>query len=326
MITPSGSSSHHHGEQITEFTDLVGRYRALGNSGDSTRFSPHRHESGSGFLMMRILVLARAEVQRFVGSRRGLVSLLAFCLLWYAALTWFVLPAGRLASGGAGAGIDVLLDEYLSLGNLLRWPAQEYAAWWVAALYLLPFVSVVASADQIASDRARGTLRYLILRASRLEILAGRFLGQALIMAVATLVTMLSTLALVWYQHQSLVPNTRWAGEDGVVPIVGLAALALWMTLLPWISLMALVSALARTPSQATRYALIIWIVLSIAAAWLSSRWGSNVVLDHLLPGSPVRTLLSRIGSEAMVPASIGLLHAAVFLVAAALVMCRRDL
>jgi hypothetical protein len=280
-------------------------------------------------MLMRVRLLARAEIQRFVGSKRGLVSLVAFCLLWYGALTWFVLPAGRLASGGAGVGLDVMLDEYLGLGSLLRWPAPEYAAWWVASLYLLPFVAVVASADQIASDRARGTLRFLVLRASRLEILAGRFLGQAVIMAAATLVTLVSTLALVWFRHNTFVPNTLWTGETGVggvVPIVGLAALALWMTLLPWIALMALVSALARTPSQATRYALIIWIVLSITAAWLSSRFGEHLVIDHLLPGSPVRTLLARIGSEAMVPASIGLVHAAIFLAGAALVMYRRDL
>lgn len=287
-------------------------------------------------MFTRVLILARAEVQRFVGSRRGLVSLLAFCLLWYAALTWFVLPAGRLAAGSSGVGLDVLLDDYLGLGNLLRWPAPEYAAWWVAALYLLPFVAVVASADQIASDRARGTLRYLVLRASRLEILAGRFFGQAMIMAAATLATLLSTLAVVWYQHRSLSPNALWTEDAAIMPMtahtgtaltsIALAGLALWMTLLPWVALMALVSAVARTPSQATRYALIIWILLSITAAWLSSRFGEHVIIDHLLPGSPVRTLLSRMGSEAMLPATIGLLHAAVFLTGAAIVMYRRDL
>ncbi len=275
--------------------------------------------------MRRVLVLARAEVQRFIGSRRGLVSLLAFCLLWYLALSWFVLPAGRLASGGTSVGLEAMLDQYLGLGKLLRWPASEYAAWWIAALYLLPFVAVMASADQVASDRARGTLRYLVLRVSRLEILAGRFLGQAFIMAAAVLATVLSTLAVVWYQHRSLAPNDA-ADGGSVIAVVGVATIALWVTLLPWLALMALVSSLARTPGQATRYALIIWVLLSIAAAWLASRFGEHVVLDHLLPGSPVRTLLSRMGSEALGPASIGLIHTMVFLALAAVVMYRRDL
>lgn len=276
-------------------------------------------------MVTRILLLARAEVQRFVGSRRGLVSLLAFCLLWFVAMRWFVLPASRLTANTSGIGLESLLDQYLGLGNLLRWPAAEYAAWWVAALYLLPFVAVVASADQIASDRARGTLRYLVLRTSRLEILAGRFFGQALIMAAAVLATVLSTLFMVWRNHGSLMPNAE-AGVESSLLVIAVATLALWMTLLPWLALMALVSSLARTPSQATRYALIIWVLLSIAAAWLSSRFGENVIFDNLLPGSPVRSLLSRIGTEALAPASIGLLHMCVFLIGAGIVMRRRDL
>lgn len=275
--------------------------------------------------MTRIQILARAEIQRFVGSRRGLVSLLAFCLLWYAALAWFVMPAGRLASGSAGAGLEVVLDRYLGLGNLLRWPASEFAAWWVAALYLLPFVAVVASADQIASDRARGTLRYIVLRASRLEILGGRFLGQAIIMAGAVLATVLSTAAVVFYQHRSLTPNEAFE-TVAWLPVVGFACFALWLTLLPWLALMALVSALSKTPGQATRYALVIWLLLSILGAWLSSRFGAHVVFDHLLPGSPVRTLLSQSGSDTLLPASIGLVHTAIFFSFAAVVMYRRDL
>lgn len=275
--------------------------------------------------MTRTLLLARAEIQRFIGSRRGLVSLLAFALLWYAAVHWFIRPAGQLVSGVSGAGFEVFLEEYLGLGNLLRWPAPEYAAWWVAALYLLPFVAVVASADQIASDRARGTLRYLVMRASRLEILCGRFAGQAIIMAAAVVVTMLSTLLLVLYEHGSWAPNET-AASLSLIPAVGFAGIALWLTLLPWLALMSLVSALSRTPGQATRYALIIWLVLSLVAAWLSSRFGANAILDHLLPGSPVRALLSRSGSDVLWPASIGLAHTLVFFVAASLVMYRRDL
>ena len=267
---------------------------------------------------VRVPILAAGELRRFLASRRGPVSLLAFALFWYAVLVWAVRPAGLFADGAGGGGAGALLDRMLGFDPLSSWAAPQLAAWWAVALYVLPAVAVFASADQIASDRARGTLRYLVMRASRTEILLGRFLGQALLMAGVVLVTAASVLVLVAIDRpDALGPATR---------SLPASVLALWLTLLPWIALMALVSALSATPGQATRYALILWVALSLLSGWLSRRFGERGWVEHLMPGSGVSAMLGRGAETALAPASIGLVHTAVFLGLAALVMTRRDL
>lgn len=267
---------------------------------------------------MTIVLLALGELKRVVASRRGLVSLLAFAVFWYAVLVWVVRPAGRFADGVGTRDVGAMLDRLLGFDLLLRWEAPQLAVWWVVALYVLPFVAVFASADQIASDRARGTLRYLVLRASRLQILSGRFIGQALLMAGVVAASALSVLLLVAIDRPDAL--------SAAVPSLPAAMLALWLTLLPWIALMALVSALASTPGQATRYALILWVLLSLGAGWLSRRLAEHGWVEYLMPGSATRAMLGRSAEAALAPAAIGLLHTGVFLAAAALVMTRRDL
>lgn len=267
---------------------------------------------------MKTVLLALGEVRRLLASRRGLVSLLAFAAFWYAVLVWFVRPAGRLAGSSDSPGPAALLDELLGFNLLERWPAPEMAAWWVAALYALPFVAVLTGADQIASDRARGTLRYLVLRVSRLQVLLGRFLGQALLMLAMVLATGLSSVVVVALERAHAVSDA--------LASVPAATLAIWLTLLPWVALMALVSALSSTPGQATRYAVILWVVLSIASGWLARRFPDVALVDHLLPGSSVRALYAHTGQSALAAASIGVVQALVLLTLAAVVMRRRDL
>jgi len=263
-------------------------------------------------------LLALGELRRFLASRRGLVSLLAFALFWYALLVWFIRPAGVLAGSADAPGPALLLDRWLGLDLLSRWAARQLAAWWAIALYVLPFVAVFAAADQIASDRARGTLRFLVLRVSRIEILLGRFLGQALLMAGVVMATALGVLVLLAIDRPDALGDA-W-------PSLPVSMLALWLTLLPWIALMALVSALASTPGQATRYALILWILLSLGAGWLSRRFEEHDWVQSLMPGSGAQAMLGRSAQAALAPAAIGLVQAAVFLGVAAVIMTRRDL
>lgn len=270
---------------------------------------------------MRLARLASAEVARFVASRRGLVTAIGFALVWWVVLWYVVRPAGTLGENGTGLA-DLMLDA-VGLGALANWPAPELAAWWVTTLYGLPVVAVLASADQISSDRARGTLRYLVLRATRLEILLGRFCGQCMVQAIAVAATLISVLVLVALADASRIGESRLVETLAFAPSAGIAV---WLTLLPWVALMTLVSSIADTPRRATLYATILWVLLSILTGWLQRRFGDLGTLDYLLPGSQVRAMIVERSTPALALASIGLAHAALFLAAAGLVMRQRDL
>ena len=258
-----------------------------------------------------------------------------FALLWAFVLAYLVRPAGSLdaALGGRGDGVGTLVlaaAQRFELEALLVWPSAQLAAGWVAALYLLPVVALTAAVDQIASDRARGTLRYLVLRASRTEICLGRWLGQALVQAALVLAALGSTLALVALDAPAHLASS--------LAVAAPAALALWLSLLPWVGLASLVSALAPSARRATLLALVAWLALS----WFASvgarliegdsptgegwRAAAGAALEYLVPGAAVGALL-RAPAEATPLAALPALVQALALVAlAALVLRRRAL
>ena len=285
---------------------------------------------------MRLTLLALDEVRRTLVSRRGALSVLAFALLWAVVLVYLVRPAGALdagsaagAAGGAGALARAAAERF-ELEALLAWPSAQLAAGWVAALYLLPVVVLAAAVDQIASDRARGTLRYLALRASRTEMVLGRWLGQAAVQAALVAAALGSTLAAVGLDAPERLGESLAAAAP--------AGLALWLSLLPWVALAALVSVLAPSARRATLLALGAWLALSWAASagrgWLVPDGGTGEgwraaaagALETLVPGAAAGALLRATPADAPLAALPALAQAALFVALAALAFRRRSL
>ena len=289
--------------------------------------------------MIRVALLAGAEARRTLASRRGLVSVLAFALLWALVLVYVVRPARLLdaangdgSGGGAGALIAALAERF-GLEALLAWPSAQLAAGWVAALYLLPVVVLSAAVDQVASDRARGTLRYLVLRASRTEILLGRWLGQAVVQLALVAAALGSTLALVALDAPERLADSLAAAAP--------AGLALWLSLLPWVALASLVSVLAPSARRATLLALAAWLALSwvasVGAGLLGADGGTDggadgwrgvvgTALEHLVPGAAIDALLDAPAARAPVAALPALVQAALFVALALFAFRRRGL
>lgn len=200
-------------------------------------------------------------------------------MLWRA-----ILPLAGLLDEVGASGLGALLAELPALGALGRWPAPELAVHWVVALHLLPPFALVVAADLFASDLDRGTLRLHALRAPRAAIYLGRFLGQVLIQLALVVVTLASVLAVI------ALARGR-APLDEALAVAPAITLALAVQVLPWLALMALCSALARSPRRATLYAMLAWVVVALLAAALRERLGPLAVLDVLLPGSEISAL-----------------------------------
>ena len=266
---------------------------------------------------MKLPVLAIDEVQRLFSTRRGLLSLLGFCLIWAAVLMYAVLPASRFFKGASESG----LLELLSPGGLAvfqAWPVPEMAVYWLFSLYMLPFLSIVTAADQTASDRSRGTLRYLVLRCSRLQIFFGRYIGQVIIVLLVILATLASVLGIVAFRSIDQLPQ---ALADSPVIIVNLI-----LVLAPYIALMALVSILARSARQATIFALIIWLAVSFLVSYLKAYFPDLHLLEWVLPGSQISDLILLSNWQTLALAPVPIVHTFVLLCIGAVVMKRRDL
>lgn len=267
---------------------------------------------------MKVLVLARDEVLRLLSTRRGLLSLAGFGFIWLAVLAYGVIPAARWFDGATQSGLaDAILPEFGLLG-WQQWPTPELAVYWIISLYLLPFLAIMTAADQTASDRSRGTLRYLVLRCGRLEIFFGRYLGQMFILLLVVLVTLGSVLIVASINSTERLPAAILGSPLIIVNLM--------LVLAPYIALMALVSVLASTARQATLYAVIIWLAVSFLISYLKSVLPDVRLLDWALPGSQVSQLLTMHDWQTLVLAPIPIVHTLVLLMAGAFIMRHRDL
>jgi len=267
---------------------------------------------------MKLFVIAADEILRLFSTRRGFLSLTGFSLIWLAVLNYGIIPASRFYSGASESGLlDMILREF-SLTGVRSWPTPELTIYWIISLYLLPFLAIMTAADQTASDRARGTLRYLVLRCSRLEIFFGRYIGQLFVLLLVVLVSLASVFVVI-----ALNSTVNLVSAIAISPVI---IVNLLLVLAPYVALMALVSVLASTARQATMYAVVIWIAVSFLVSYLRALLPEADWLDWVLPGSQIGQLIGLSDWQTLSFAPIPVMHAAVLLLVGAYVMRKRDL
>lgn len=268
-------------------------------------------------ILYTIFVIARYELSRMFMTRRGLLSLVAFALVWFLILRYAIYGAAQFFMADAPGGLIVSFFNSTIINNLMTWQIPELAVFWVVSLYLLPVFCIALTADQTASDRARGTLRILHLRATRDGIFFGRFVGQMLILLMLIFLALLTTIILVVFRDSALLmPALR---------LSFILLINLLLVLLPYTALMAWVSSMARSARQATLYAVIIWIIFSIITGWLSSRFPGLWGLDKVLPGAQIASLLQLSGWNTLSLAYLPIIQTAVLLFVGRLMMQRSD-
>ncbi len=237
---------------------------------------------------MSVINIALNEWARLFLSGRGWAAIITFSLIWLIFLNYAIAPAASYVSSADFSFIVQLLFGSFEQTAFTNWKSAEIALYWIFSLYLLPFFTMISAADQIASDRARGTMRFLVLRTSRTNIFIGRFVGQYLIQLLIILVTIATVLGLVAYKSPEKLPV---ALSEAPVVIVNLA-----LVLLSYVALMALVSVLVKSARQATMLAIVGWILSWFLIGYVQNNFGPFPVLDWVLPGSQLSTLV-RLGS-----------------------------
>jgi ABC-type transport system involved in multi-copper enzyme maturation permease subunit len=259
------------------------------------------------------LLLARFELYRLIGSPRGWFALSAFAVIWYFLLRYPIFEASAQLQQPDIQGMLSRIFGMVGLYNLLNWPVAELSVYWLITVLLLPLVAVLTSADQTASDRSRGTLRFLTLRTSRTAIVLGRFAGQMLVQALLVLLSLLATLALAWWRL-------------GTLPFAAIEhAVIVWLNLLivlaPFTAMMALCSALVRSSRLAISLAIVgsgVLVGLLSTLIWYQPDF---LWLLQYLPGAQLPLLLGEQGWATLQHAGLPLAQTLVFLVLAWLVM-----
>ena len=267
---------------------------------------------------MSLLIIARDELVRLFATRRGWLSVAAFVALWALALIYVVVPITRFLANSDESGMLEMVLGPLGLAALAGWPSPQLVVYWVIALYLLPPFAVLVAADQTASDLGRGTLRFHALRASRPAIYLGRFSGQCLVQLGLVLATLATVLVAIGVQTPDRLPDSLLAA-----PFV---VLNLMVLLLPWVALMGVCSAVARSPRQATLFAVLAWIVVTLALSLARDAFGPLALFDHVMPGSEAGTLRGLADPATLALLPVPLIQTLVLLALGLFAFGRRDL
>ncbi|MBW1877361.1 MAG: hypothetical protein JRI25_25985 [Deltaproteobacteria bacterium] len=176
-----------------------------------------------------------------------------------------------------------MLGDQALVDDVLRYPVLAIFHLW-EGLILIPFFAASISAESISIDMGSRALRFEALRTGRLELVTGRFLGQAALTAIASVLGIAGTwtigiLFLTGTEPLGLATALFWLTLRAwafALPFVGLGvAFSQWTTSPNWARVMA-VGATAGT-----------WVAYGMAHAWIDTRWGllCDVTLQVLPQG-----------------------------------------
>ena len=263
-------------------------------------------------------IIAGFELTRLFSTRRGLLYLITFAVIWYFILFYPISMAAGAVHNSQYNDQSAALFNLLGLTSLLSWEIPEFAVYWRFALYLFPLLCIFLTADQTSSDREKGTLRFLSLRCSRDSIFFGRFTGLMLIQGILIFASLLSTMILVLWRDLSLFG----AALNSVLAI----SVNLIFILLPFTAMMALLSAAVRSARQATVWAILIWTLLAALLQGLTSFLPSLYFTQYLIPGMQLPALAQMSEWQMLPLVYIPLIQSVLLLLAGRSVMAWRAL
>jgi len=224
-----------------------------------------------------IWLISQFELTRLFLTKRGAILLAAFAIVWFLILKYPIsYSVSILGNENFGENITVFSSQ-LNLDYLLQWAYSEVAVYWLFGIFIFPFIAVLMTSDQTASDASRGTIRFLLLRTSRNQLLFGRFIGQLIIIAILIALTMSAALIMGIIREPSNVFAT--------IPQLALVASNLILVCLPFIALMALFNSLIQSSKLSVVFTIILLPIVNGFITYFSTYFSPLDYLLYALPG-----------------------------------------
>lgn len=235
------------------------------------------------------LLLAQQQISKPFHSRSGSLSIL-LCLLIWLLLLWY--PVRKSAAALQNTGHTAGILNMFGLENLSYWAVPELGAYWALALYLVPLFTLFIAADLFISDRQRGSLRFLLLRCSRLQLLSGRVTGQLAVQAGLILFSLLGAtlLAAVRLDNPLIIAQQ--------LLLVMLCWLQLLIVVMPFILLMALLSLRLNKVFNAVFIAALLFLLGDNLLHWLNQLLPGAAYLAYLIPGNQLSDMLNQMPQQ----------------------------
>lgn len=238
----------------------------------------------SHFSSSRVWTITLFELARLFASKRGLIVLAAFSCLWFLIFTYVIGSAAEFITSESFKSLAQQAFGKLNLLALLEWELPELSIYWIVSAYLLPTFAILFSCDQTCSDRERGTLRFILLRTSRAELLYGRFLGQVLILAILIFITLIASLLFSLFNEQTVSFSSLSLSFSILLKLIIIS--------LPFIAGMTLINVFVKS----AKMSLVVYFLLYIGSAIIINLISSFVMdlsfLFYLFPGEQIESVV----------------------------------
>lgn len=238
----------------------------------------------------RLSVITQFELIRIFKTKNGLIALTAFCAVWFILLYYMISSATEIVFSDVFKITASTLFGALGLSALLEWPVAEFSIYWLVAVYSFPIFTLLVTSDQTCSDRARGTLRFITLRATRSEILIGRFLGQFLILVSLIFLTLVACIVLAAARDMTLfIPAITQALE---------LFIELAIIILPFIALMSFFNSILSSAKMSIVTCILFYTIGALLVGFIQFHLNGTLFLDYIFPGTQISKVVSLQGLD----------------------------
>lgn len=262
-------------------------------------------------------LIIQQQIVKPLQTRAGTFSLLASFGVWVLFL-YYPIRKSAEALADPHSPVEGILTT-LGLDNLANWVLPELGAYWALALYVLPPFAILVAADQMISERLRGGLRFLLLRAKREEIFFGRFTGQLIIQLLLIIATIFSA---------TLMGVLR-SGDSGFflhhIHTLLIAGVQLFIVVMPFIALMSLLSVLLNKVRTATIVAMLLFAFGESLFRWLGTKVPGLDYLALLVPGNQLSQMLNNLPMDSWALLAYPIAQTLVFIIAGYLLFRRQS-
>ena len=184
----------------------------------------------------RVITLLGFDFFHSLLRLKGLAFLIPFALFWYGTLWGLNKGGAELLSSMEALMILAKFTSFEVAQALLILHPATLSVFLLTALSVTPLFVFFGANNQLASDAASGSLRYLLSRCTRLEIFFARFLSAYFLIATGIFFACLaSTLISLNNDNRELIETITYAMQS--------LSLVLMYTL-PYVAFMTIISAL----------------------------------------------------------------------------------
>ena len=129
-----------------------------------------------------------------------------------------------------------------------RHPVELLYAWFV--FLCVPLLTVLVAGTRVSDDLRSGSVRYMLVRETRLEWSVGKYTGQALMIAVALVASAVGASIVAFCRLPSGIASSLF------LPMLNWGLRA-WIYSLAWLGLALGLSHITRSPGRATAYGIL---------------------------------------------------------------------